>query len=264
MEVDRKIQQKNLERLVRNKGFQFTDVFFPYTSGQIGPYYVQSADVMKKGSDYHAACIDMAKTISYYSNLNNIISGGESRDWIFSYPVAAMLELPHAAIYKDGKTIGAEMKDKQIVHVADLNNEGSSPRDLWVPAIKKAGGIINDIFFYVDRMEEGTEVMKELGLNSYAVVPLDQQAWDYLQKINVVTPEIYKSLSERGQTKESRKEWAVKMLRSDIGFVKFLELYNNPKTQEKAKKILDKGYPELKDEIQAVLDIEIKKDPSLK
>jgi len=253
MEVDCKgIQQRNLEALVRNKGFQFTDVFFPYTSGQIGPYYVQSIVIEKNGFDYKNAIDDMCEIIDNFlaPSSFDIISGGESRDWDFSNPAAYNLSKAHSKIYKDGKILGADIFDQaRVVHVADLNNEGSSPRDLWVPAIKKAGGIINDIFFYVDRMEEGTEVMKELGLNSHALVPLDDHAWDYLQKINVINADVYLSLKERGQTTESRKQWAYNMLRSERGFNELYRLFGNPKTRDKAQKIVDKGYPELKDEL---------------
>src|SRR3989344_1798195 len=91
----------------------------------------------------------------------NIISGGESRDWIFSNPAAYELGKPHLTIYKDKKMIGADVKGKRVIHVADLNNEGSSPRDIWVPAIRDADGKIEDIFFFVDRMEDGVGVMKE-------------------------------------------------------------------------------------------------------
>jgi len=252
MEVVRRVQQRNLEALVENKGFQFTDVFFPYTSGQIGPYYVQSIVVENNGSDYKQAIDDMCKIIndSLSPSSFDIISGGESRDWDFSNPVAYNLSKAHTKIYKDGKILGANIFDMaRVVHVADLNNEGSSPRDLWVPAIKAAGGLIENIFFYVDRMEDGADVMKQLGLNSYAVVPLDQPAWDYLQQKNIVTLGVYKSLSERGQTTESRKQWAYSMLRSEKGFNQLYSLFGNPKTRDKAQKIVDKGYPELKDEL---------------
>jgi len=117
------LQLRHLEALVRNKGFQFTDVFFPYTSGQIGPYYVQSAVVLNNGADYSRACKDMARAIKPSKESCDVISGGETRDWIFSFPVAAELELPHAMIYKNGKILGADIKDKKVVHVADLNNE---------------------------------------------------------------------------------------------------------------------------------------------
>ena len=76
-----------MEILVKNGGFQFSDSFFPYTSGEIGPYYVQSADIMKDRSDYAKAVKDMTNLIiphipsaKIMDHSNNIISGGESRD----------------------------------------------------------------------------------------------------------------------------------------------------------------------------------------
>ena len=65
------VQQKHLEILVRNGGFQFTDSFFPYTSGQIGPYYVQSAVVMNNGKDYAEGENDFARYSSFiHFNIN--------------------------------------------------------------------------------------------------------------------------------------------------------------------------------------------------
>ena len=263
MEVNRHAQQENLEILVNNKGFQFTEGFFPYTSGQIGPYYVQSAVIMGNGTDYYRACEMTQYMIRIYSKKYEVISGGESRDWIFSFPVASRLHLPHAMIYKDGKILGANMEDKNIAHVADLNNEGSSPRDLWVPAIKKAGGDIKHIFFYVDRMEDGVEVMKELGLQSHAAIPLDTKAWDYLLKNNVINQTVYTNLQERAQSKEARHEWAVKMLRSDAGLETLAKLLNDEKNKPKGEKILNTGYPDLKQELierltQKGYDVKIK------
>jgi orotate phosphoribosyltransferase len=250
----KEIAKKHLEILVRNKGFEFTDTFFPYTSGEIGPYYIQSIVIEKNGKDYHQAIKDMAGLISENVKIDDstVISGGESRDWDFSNPVAYELKLPHAKIYKNGKVLGADMKDKRVTLVADLNNEGSSPRDLWMPAIQNKRGKGEHIFFYVDRMENGPKVMKELGLQSYALVPLDNQAWNYLLKNNVISPEIYKNLEERGTTKEARDFWARKMLKSDKGFETLKRLFNNPDTKQKAMKIIEKGYPEM--ELRKILE----------
>jgi orotate phosphoribosyltransferase len=182
--VDREVQKRNLLALARSQGgFQFSRTFFPYTSSKIGPYYVQSAAIMTNGEVYAAACKDMVQMIKdALPGFKGVISGGESRDWCFSGPVATALGLPHTMIYKTDETgqckvIGASMKDRDVAHVADLSNEGSSPRDMWIPTIIKAGGKISDIFFYVDRLEEGVQVMKDLGLNSHAIIPLDEYAW---------------------------------------------------------------------------------------
>jgi len=247
-------QERNLEILVRNGGFKFTDNFFPYTSGKIGPYFVQSADVMKNGADYFQACHDMEKMISNLLDKSQIevISGGETRDWIFSNTIAAYMKKPPVMLYKNGKTIGADMREKKVIHVADLNNEGSSPRDFWIPIIKKAGGDIENIFFYVDRMENGIKVMKELNLKSYALVKLDKKAWNYLKNKNIIGEKIYNSLRERSEDSES---WAINMLKSEKGIKKLGELFEDSLTKEKAEKILEIGYPELKDELYERLKI---------
>ena len=53
-------------------------------------------------------------------------------------------------------------------------------------------------------MEKGTEVMKELGLNSHALVPLDKHAWDYLQQEGVLNQEIYNNLRQRMEDRQIR------------------------------------------------------------
>lgn len=233
--------------LVRNDGFQFTNTFFPYASGEIGSYYIESTVVENSGRDYRKACQSMARLIKEHAPIpwDFVISGGESRDWDFSNPVAAMLGRPHFKIYKDGRTKGArDIAGKTVMHIADLNNQGSSPRDLWVPAIQKAGGTIEHIFFYVDRLEDGVQVMKDLGLRSHAVVPLDEHAWDILQEYEVITPEVYNSLRTRMEDKD---RWARAMLISNQGFETLKELFMEPKTISKAWKILDVGYPTLRE-----------------
>jgi len=253
MEVDRALQRENLGILVKNKGFQFTDSFFPYTSGEIGPYYVNSEVVMANGNDYARAVNSFAVLITRrFIKDVDVISGGETRDWIFSNPLAYKLGLPHASLYKDGKMIGANMSGKFVLPVADLNNEGSSPRDLWIPTIKRAGGTAKEIMFYVDRLENGVQVMKDLGLISHAVVPLDEVAWEELREGNVVTEEQYKTLMDR--TRMGKDNWARAMLQSEKGLLQLMSLAGgDEKNKGKARKILEKGYPDLAPELRTRL-----------
>jgi len=246
MSVAKDNQRAHLRRLVRNGGFQFTDTFKPYTSGEIGPYYVQSAVIQRDGDDFYRACKDMENLIREEARGFDVISGGETRDWMFSFPISVALQAPHAMLYKNGKIYGADMKDKKVVHVADLNNEGSSPRDYWVPAIKKAGGGISQIFFYVDRMEDGVEEMRKLGLDSCSLVPLDETAWDILLNDNVITKNVYENLRRRMEDKE---EWAMDMLRSKKGIETLAKLERDPLTKNKAEKIMDVGYPDMREEL---------------
>jgi len=245
------LQERNLGILAKNKGFQFTSTFFPYASGQIGPYYVQSGVVQANGQDYSDAVNAMRLLVENVERFSgdefDVISGGESRDWMFSMPVAVDMERPQAMIYKDGRVVGVPVLVGNIAHISDLNNEGSSPRDLWVPAIRGSEGRIGHIFFYVDRMEDGTRVMRDLGLKSHAVVPLDEHAWDYLVEQQVIGQDVYRSLRARMEDKDA---WARAMLRSDAGFQTFAALYRDPKTYEKAEKIITAGYPDMAKELR--------------
>ena len=120
--VRRQMQERNLDILIGAPGgFKFTDVFFPYTSGEIGPYYVQSGVVQHRGDDFLTATRDTAHLVGNYTDTNTqVIAGGETRDWIFSIPVALHCNLPHTMIYKDGKTVGADMKEAAKISVEEL------------------------------------------------------------------------------------------------------------------------------------------------
>jgi orotate phosphoribosyltransferase len=240
------LQQENLALLVKNGGFAFTDKFFLYTSGQIGPYFVQSIDITKRGSDYAKTINSLIKLIYGYIGLDkfDIISGGETRDWDFSNPIAVKLVKPHAKLYKDKAPIGAEIKGKKVLHIADLNNVGSSIRDYWMPWIRKSGGELTDVLFYVDRMEEGTSEIANLGLKSHTLIPLDGNSWQFLLNQNVINIEIYRSLNER---LEDKTTWAHNMLRNNPEHLRvYLE---NNSTRKKALKVINVGYPEIKDEM---------------
>ena len=251
--IRRGMQERNLQAIARSpKGFQFTDTFFPYTSGQIGPYYVQSAGILANPSDYKHAIADI--TLLTHQTLGGFnidyLAGGESRDWIFSLKVAINLGKPAVMIYKDGKVLpDIGFKGKNIAIVSDLNNEGSSQRDKFVPAMDRLGAKITHATFYVDRLEDGVEVLDNLGIKNNAVVPLNPHAWDYLQKIEVVDSEVYKNLRGRGESRQSRHDWAIQMLRSDRGFAKLTELFTDSKTEPKVRDILKKGYPEIRKEL---------------
>ena len=119
--------------------------------------------------------------------------------------------------------LGADVKGKRVLHVSDLNNEGSSPRDMWVPSIRNAGGIIENYLSYVDRLEKGVKVLQELGIKSYPAVPLDDFAWDLLLKWEKIEEDVYKNIRERMENPDA---WAVKMLQSDKGLETLAKLYN--------------------------------------
>ena len=234
----REIQRAGLGILSRHKGgFQFTNTFFPYTSGEIGPYYVQAGVVQNNATDYSNATQSMTEIVRPYvkPGVIDIIAGGESRDWIFSFVVARELGLPHIMLYKDGKTVGADIARKSVALVSDLNNEGSSPKNLWVPTIQRLGGQCNHAFFYVDRMERGVQVLDDMNIQHHAAVPLDANAWIHLLNLNIISQEIYRNLRERARDQDS---WAIQMLTSDKGEARLAEILADETLRAKGIKVL--------------------------
>lgn len=245
--IDRLRQDDGLEILVNTKAFKFSETFFPYTSGQIGPYFVNSEAVLQDGDRFVQAVNLMRDNVRNTLEYGfDAISGGESRDWIFSLPLAYALNKPHLSIYKNGKTLGPEIRGKKFVHVADLNNEGSSVEQKWVPTIRDMNGEIEDVFFFVDRLEDGVFAMEKAKVKSHAVVPLDENAWESLKrKYGILNDETYNNIRRRMEDKNS---WAREMLLSEEGILRMRYLLQNPVSHEKALGVL-KYYKEIESEI---------------
>ena len=106
------------------------------------------------------------------------ISGGQTRDWIFSCPVAMQLGLPHASLYKPSEENpdrielldrDGQIKDggvhafqgTYIIHIVDLITEAASCYDGqeggWIPRLRKKGAEIDKLFAVVDRDQRGDE-----------------------------------------------------------------------------------------------------------
>lgn len=244
------LQEQNLRNLILTGAFQFVNEhapWFPYTSGQIGAYYIQSIAIEKDGPAYATAIQSLVELIGDMAEPCDVISGGESRDWDFSNPVAVALGKPHLKLYKDGRALGAEVAGKRVLHVADLNNEGSSLRDHWKPAIEKRGGRLLGLLSFVDRQEDGLQVLQQLGLPAWSVVPLDKAAWDFMLREKHIAPQLHQTLQERMQDKEA---WALKALQRYPDY--FRQFYHDQKNRAKAEKIM-LTYPTIRPALEAML-----------
>lgn len=244
MEINERLQlqRENLVNLLRSGAFQFIDEktpWFPYTSGEIGPYYVQSIAVEKDGAAYVKAVDSLVNLIKTGFPDCDLISGGETRDWDFSNPVAYALGKPHLKLYKNGKMLGADPAGKRVLHVADLNNEGSSVRDYWLPAVRKSGGDFAGVVFFVDRLEDGARVMDSLGLQHDSVVPLNEQAWAIVRDSGYISEAVYGELVKRIADKRA---WALDRLKTHKSY--FMDFQKQEANRDKASKII-KTYPEI-------------------
>lgn len=132
---------------------------FWYTSGKIGPYYINSeflygskqaaTDLLSfidenKSKIYELPGLLFNKIIKQYSdnkifqdtinemlsliksniNIDDIeyISGGERRDWFFSIIIAHLLNKPHITIYKDLKLVLSDSNFVNTKNVTDINS----------------------------------------------------------------------------------------------------------------------------------------------
>ena len=213
---------------------------FWYTSGTLGPYYINTHYLY--GSE-EKACklldfIDKSKTdisnfpenltnelSANYSNdyiyktvidqLNSVIeekigidnidyiSGGERRDWFFSFPVAKLLQKPHLTIYKDrgiyeycnSKVRAPNMLDgKNILHISDLLTEGSSFEKTWIPAVKNFGGKISWSIVVVDRKQGGKELLKQHNINLISLTKISDSTFKLALDKGLINSEQYEMI----------------------------------------------------------------------
>ncbi len=197
---------------------------FWYTSGKIGPYFINThfiygseADAVKLLSFIDESLAEkmtlpkkvFEKVLKQYNEnkiyndvINNMkdyieknidisevdyISGGERRDWFFSNILAYLLNKPHITIYKDLSTVisdsnfneteqtsNLDLDGKKVLHIADLITVASSYLRAWIPAIENLGAKIFWSCVVVDRMQGGTDKLKEKGIQSLSLVKVDK------------------------------------------------------------------------------------------
>ena len=238
-----------MRNLLNTGAFRFVDErtpWFPYTSGQVGPYYVQSTTVEKDGVAYALTIQSLVGLIQAEAGAFDAISGGETRDWDFSNPVAIALRKPHLKMYKDGKVLGADIAGKTFLHIADLNNEGSSVRDYWKPIIEQGGGRLAGVVSFVDRMEDGFTALKKLGIRLFCVVPLDARAWGIAREAGQVSATLYAELVAR---QGNRDAWAERALLGHPDY--FCRFHQDPKTRAKAARIMN-SYPRISADLKRI------------
>lgn len=198
---------------------------FWYTSGKIGPYFV-NADYLfgseedskklltfidnelenenkenipehifsktllhyNKNSIYKSVIDSMIEYIKEHIDIEQIdyISGGERRDWFFSNIIAYLLKKPHITIYKDLSTVESnfdfsksstvsKLEGKNFLHIADLLNQSASFTRAWIPAIENLGSKIKWAEFVIDRMDGGTEVLSNCGVEVLSLLKINDE-----------------------------------------------------------------------------------------
>lgn len=215
---------------------------FWYTSGKIGPYYINThylygnetlanqllslidkekidpiklhdelskavLDNYNSNSTYKSVIDDMISFIKDNIDIDSIeyISGGERRDWFFSFIVAHFMKKPHITIFKDltmklydkGVTSSVpELNGASVLHIADLITEASSYVRAWIPAIKANNGVITDSVVVVDRKQGGSDLLLSNGIKSYSMIGIDVQLFNKALELGYINKAQYSMVNE--------------------------------------------------------------------
>lgn len=163
--------------------------------------------VMQENGDFREvinALVDKVKEIEYgkerpmEGDPYQVFSGGQRRDWLFSGPVAYMLNCKHVALFKDGKALLLSPDAQEILdfghinrgelystHVSDLVTKGSSAYDPgnapptgWIPMLRERAIEVENLVAVVDRLQGGEEILAQTGVNLHTLVDIDKEFTD--------------------------------------------------------------------------------------
>ena len=244
----------NAENLARDTG-----VWKKHKNDSEAMYY--HAIQMTKEHPEFAQIIDIlttkAKSLVDFSKPKKYISGGQTRDWIFSSPVAHQLKVPHISIYKDGKVEAItpdlekvdanhyKLDDAEALHIVDLLTEASSCYRIedkqekgWIPSLRGLGLRVNHLLAVVDRMQGGDENLFKQGVQVHSFVEVNKA---FLEK--------YSEDPKRDLAYAANPRSVVVPYLQENGALTFIDDFNpNGDRLDKAKRFLDRYGDVLKQE----------------
>ena len=199
---------------------------FWYTSGKIGPYYINAEFLYgsKQDSENLLNCInaeknnelelpkkvfekvqkqydeneiykhvinEMKSKIEDNIDINEIdyISGGERT--IYKNLNAVVSDYN----FEDTKTI-EKIEGKRVLHIVDMINTSSSYTRAWIPVIEKLGAKIKWSMSCVDRMQGGAKVLEDNGIKCMSIVQVDKNLFDKALELKVINEEQYNMVNE--------------------------------------------------------------------
>ncbi len=202
---------------------------------------------------YRGLITSMCEYIKSNFDLKNIgyISGGERRDWFFSLIIADILKIQHITIFKDLSAVlykggvSREIKDLKnanVLHIADIITEASSYIRAWIPAIQALNGNLKYSLVVIDRLQGGAEKLNGAGVESHALMDVGKFLFDSALKEGHITDKQHSMLMNY---LEDPTETMKIFLKEHPGFMED-SLRSDPKTAERARICLEQDIYGLK------------------
>ncbi len=259
---------------------------FWYTSGKIGPYFINAQYVYGSEKEaeellefinkelsnknelpknvfdkvlnqynnnkiYKDSINEMLQCIKDNINIEEIdyVSGGERRDWFFSNLIAYLLKKPHLTIYKDSNIYESnydfsntkkidKLKNKNVLHVADIITVASSYVNRWIPSIQKLGSNIKWSLSVIDRMQGGADVLKENGVKSLSIAKVDSSLFAKALDLGIIGNKQFEMLNKFIKNPDGT------MREFLVAHPEFIEnsLKSDEKTRSRAQMCIDKNF----------------------
>ena len=141
----------------------------------------------------------------------SLISGGERRDWLFSIPMAKLMNIRHAYLFKNGELYCAQgvTSGEVALHVSDLINNAASYFDAWLPILQKAGLSCVGTVCVNSRGSAGVDRLKANGQKVVALNSIDIAFFEKSMETGLIDAG---TLEEIRAFFSSAQEWASKYL----------------------------------------------------
>lgn len=258
---------------------------FWYTSGTLGPYFINTHYLFggaEKAAELLAAidralegsrtelpgkigpfCMAVYQSDEAYRRIINYacelvkdrgftaVSGGERRDYFFSYAIAENLSLPHITLFKDLAGVRTEpgfraartladgsLKGEKVLHVADLVTEASSYLRAWLPALRAFGAEITQTLAVVDRSQGGREILAKEGVELISLIELDEKFFREAETKALISEEQCAGIL---RFREDTHAYMQAFLEAHPDFIK-KELAKGGKAEERARRAIEKGF----------------------
>ncbi|MFZ4761862.1 MAG: hypothetical protein ACOYK8_03505 [Alphaproteobacteria bacterium] len=268
--------QHIFRQLIDSKALQTrdhaADRLFWYTANLPGPFYINVEKLVGDNVDDVLEAINsvlktphsvaektaaiaqllekqMASTPSYQQLIEHLyhfaepllakadfISGGERRDWLFSWPLALRAHKAHLFLFKDGHSHwlnGTPPAHGSVaLHVADLINNAVSYHERWLPFLTQAGYALPSTLAVVVRGQKGLQSLQDIGMNVCFPVHLDMGFMQQAATQGLISPF---AAQQAGLYLQDPLAWALETL-PQLPLNNWTD--NSPKEQERLKLFL--------------------------